>query len=63
MYEADKNDAQPEAPEREISFQFLKNPLPVPKKRSHVIMDYDIKDIDELDDFDLDISENDDFDI
>ena len=42
--------------------RFLKNPLPVPKRRAHVRMEFDLTDSDE-DEFDLEISEDDDFDI
>ena len=34
------------------STDFIKNPLPVPKRRDHVAMDYAI-DVDENDDFDI----------
>lgn len=47
--------------------RFLKNPLPVPKRRPHVRMDFDLKDdwdiSGDLDYFDLEIDEDDDFDI
>ncbi len=44
---------------------FLKNPLPQPKKRGHVRMEFDIPEeaYDINDDFDITVSEDDDYDI
>lgn len=47
--------------ERE-AFTLLKNPLPEPPRRTHVRMDFDLV-CDGEDEFDLEISEDDDFDI
>lgn len=46
----------------EMGFTPLKNPLPAPKRKSHIRMEFDLTDSDE-DDFDLEISDGDDFDI
>ena len=47
--------------------RFLKNPLPVPKRRPHVRMEFDLMDDWDIprgqDHFDIDISDDDDFDI
>lgn len=47
--------------------RFLKNPLPVPKRRAHVRMEFDLTDDwdipDDQDHFDLEIAEDDDFDL
>lgn len=47
--------------------RFLKNPLPVPKRRPHVRMDFDLKDdwdiSEDLDYFDIEIDDDDDYDI
>ncbi len=47
--------------------RFLKNPLPVPKRRPHVRMEFDLTDDwdipREQDHFDIEISEDDDFDV
>lgn len=44
--------------------RFIENPLPLPKKHVSKVLDYPIKDIaDNENDFDLDVSENDDFDV
>ncbi|MDO5476147.1 MAG: hypothetical protein Q4F43_03425 [Eubacteriales bacterium] len=47
--------------------RFLKNPLPVPKRRAHVRMEFDLEDDWDLpegrDDFDIEIPEGDDFDL
>lgn len=47
--------------------RFLKNPLPVPKRRPHVRMEFDLTDDWDIprgkDHFDIEISEDDDFDI
>lgn len=49
--------------------RYLKNPLPVPKRRPHVRMEFDIVEVDdwdlpeEQDCFDFEISEDDDFDL
>ena len=47
--------------------RFLKNPLPVPKRRPHVQMDFDLTDDWDLprglEHFDIEISDDDDFDI
>lgn len=47
--------------------RFLKNPLPVPKRRAHVRMEFDLTDDwdipDDQDHFDLEIEEDDDFDL
>ena len=40
----------------------LKNPLPAPPRRSHIRMEFDLADSEE-NNFDLEISEKDDFDI
>lgn len=57
---------QPESPGSEEG-RFLKNPLPVPKRRPHVRMEFDLVDDWDIprgqDHFDIDISEDDDFDI
>ena len=49
------------------SGRFLKNPLPVPKRRPHVQMDFDLTDDWDLprglEHFDIEISDDDDFDI
>lgn len=49
--------------ENKPNIEFIKNPLPVPKKHEKKILDYDIKDITDSDDFDYQISENDDYDL
>lgn len=60
-YEANTEYSEPE-PGR-----FLKNPLPVPKRRPHVQMDFDLTDDWDIprgqDHFDIEIAEDDDFDI
>ena len=47
--------------------RFLKNPLPVPKRRPHVRMEFDLMDDWDIpvgqEHFDIDISDDDDFDI
>ncbi len=47
--------------------RFLKNPLPVPKRRPHVRMEFDLTDDwdipEEQDHFDLEIDEDDEFDL
>jgi hypothetical protein len=47
--------------------RFLKNPLPVPKRRPHVRMEFDLTDDWDLprglEHFDIEISDDDDFDI
>jgi hypothetical protein len=47
--------------------RYLKNPLPVPKRRTHTRMEFDLADSwdipGEQDHFDIEISEDDDFDI
>ena len=50
--------------------RFLKNPLPVPKRRGHIQMDFDLPDAEEdwdlpedRDYFDIDIEDDDDFDL
>lgn len=57
---------QPDRPEPEPG-RFLKNPLPVPKRRPHVRMEFDLTDDWDIphdqDHFDIEISEDDDFDI
>lgn len=56
-----KSDSAPAGP------RYLKNPLPVPKRRAHVRMDFDLNDDweipEELSHFDYEIAEDDDFDI
>lgn len=42
---------------------FLKNPLPEPPRREHIRMTFDFTDTAEEDDFDIEVSDNDDFDI
>lgn len=58
---ADRSRPEPE------TGRFLKNPLPVPKRRPHVRMEFDLTDDwdipGEQDHFDIDISDDDDFDI
>ena len=58
---ADRSHPEPE------TGRFLKNPLPVPKRRPHVRMEFDLTDDwdipREQDHFDIDITEDDDFDI
>ena len=47
-------------------FRLLKNPLPEPPRRSHVRMEFDLRDDGDdafEDDFDLEIDDEDDFDI
>lgn len=64
-----KPPADPPSPDGSGSGEgrFLKNPLPLPKRRPHVRMDFDLKDdwdiSGDLDFFDLEIDEDDDFDI
>lgn len=57
---------QPERAESDAG-RFLKNPLPVPKRRPHVRMEFDLTDDWDIprgqEHFDIDISEDDDFDI
>ncbi len=53
-------DKRPEKEEGEI--RLLKNPLPAPPRRSHMRMEFDLTG-EVRDDFDLEISEDDDFDI
>ena len=62
-------------PENRVTFdpqdtengRYLKNPLPVPKRRTHTRMEFDLADTwdipGEQDHFDIEISEDDDFDI
>lgn len=55
------------APAEEKEGRFLKNPLPVPKRRPHVRMEFDLTDDwdipEEEEHFDFEIAEDDDFDI
>ena len=63
--------SQPDHSERDEGSReegrFLKNPLPVPKRRPHVRMEFDLMDDWDIprgqDHFDIDISDDDDFDI
>ena len=59
--------AESRLPQEPEPGRFLKNPLPVPKRRQHVKMEFDlIDDWDippEQDHFDYDVAEDDDFDI
>lgn len=43
--------------------QFIENPLPLPKKHEKRIMDYDIELTGEMDDYDVAVADDDDFDI
>lgn len=43
--------------------QFIENPLPLPKKHVKKVMDFDYPVEDDMKDFDIDVAENDDFDI
>ena len=65
-YTQDSGLGSPELSQPEAG-RFLKNPLPVPKRRPHVGMEFDLADDWEIprgqDHFDIDISDDDDFDI
>ena len=62
-----KRGAKPEYPQDGSGSRYLKNPLPVPARRPHVRMEFDLTDewdlTGEADDFDLEISDEDDFDL
>ena len=55
------------APAKEAQGRFLKNPLPLPERRPHVRMEFDLLDDwdipEEEDHFDFEIREDDDFDL
>lgn len=54
---------QTEAEAEPTKVQLIENPLPLPKKHEKRVLGYDVEDIGQQDDFDIDIDENDDFDI
>lgn len=57
-------DLEPLPETRRRPVQFIENPLPLPKKHKKRSLDYSIREVDDRqDDFDLQIDENDDFDI
>lgn len=58
-----KEDTQDPEKDRGMSFHFLRNPLPEPRKKAHVKMDFDLELTDETDEFDLEIDDDDDFDV
>ena len=62
----DSGDKEPDRSRTEAG-RFLKNPLPVPRRRPHVRMEFDLAVDWEIprsqDHFDIDISDDDDFDI
>ncbi len=66
-YDAEQEPAEEKNEDGVQKVQLLENPLPLPKKHVHKVMDYRIKDFSEGDfsenDFDFDVAENDDFDI
>ena len=55
-------DRDQEADAQEGEFRLLKNPLPGPPRKDHIRMEFDLADPEE-DEFDLEISGDDDFDI
>ena len=57
---ADRADEEPVL-DKEIKVTYLENPLPVPKKHEKRTMDFDMEG--KADDFDIQIDENDDFDV
>lgn len=44
-------------------FPLLKNPLPQPPRRAHIRMEFDLAEDGQKEDFDVEISEEDDFDV
>ncbi len=62
----DSGDKEPDHSRPEAG-RYLKNPLPVPRRRPHVRMEFDLADDWEIpggqDHFDIDITDDDDFDI
>lgn len=58
-----ENETQDPENDRGMSFHFLRNPLPEPRKKAHVKMDFDLELTDETDEFDVEIDDDDDFDM
>ena len=67
MPDQEKNSSLSKREEDSAPGRYLKNPLPVPRRKKHVRMDFDLVDdwdiSPEMEFFDIDIEENDDFDI
>lgn len=61
--ERESNTEESVLEEEQPKVQFIENPLPLPKKHVKKVMDFDWNIDEESDDFDIDVDENDDFDI
>lgn len=54
----------PEEPQAEMpQVKFIENPLPLPKKHVKKVLDFDYEIKDGMDDFDIDVADDDDFDV
>lgn len=58
-----KPDSETAGQEKEEKIHFLKNPLPEPPRHTHIRMEFDLTDNESGDDFDIEVSDDDDFDI